>query len=90
MNIPITSELAELFGRIVREHHSEDEWAAIESDDMFQTPHFTGGFDSTEREFCFSYYDQEGREFWFQISLKDVSAVLSGTLTSLIGQPADT
>ena len=37
MNIPITSELAELFGRIVREHHSEDEWAAIESDDMFQT-----------------------------------------------------
>ena len=48
-------------------------WAERESSDMFQSPHFSGGFDATEGEFLFSYFPDEGGEFWFGVTLDDVA-----------------
>lgn len=57
---------------IIKDNKSLDEWAEIESDDMFQEDCYVGGFDRTEMEFCFSYYDETGDEYWFQISLDNI------------------
>jgi hypothetical protein len=63
---------------------SIDEWRLIESDDMFQTSHFCGGFDAIENAFCFSYYDKERKEFWFQIDLEEAQHIVTGTKTSIL------
>ena len=78
MEIRISDELRQICERIVLEDKSEAEWALIESCDMFQTEHFNGGFDADEQAFCFSYYDENESEFWFQMSLSEVADIISG------------
>ena len=56
---------------ILEENKSDDQWAEIESDDMFQQGNYEGGFDATEMEFCFSVYEN-GQEYWFQFPLSEV------------------
>ena len=72
MKIEVTQELTDLFARILAENKTESEWAEIESDDMFQSDHYSGGFDATEMAFCFSFFDEDGIEFWFQIPLEEI------------------
>ena len=57
--------------QIVNEKKSLDEWAEIESDDMFQTEEYVGGYDATEKEFCFGVFI-DSCEYWFQLSLDDI------------------
>jgi hypothetical protein len=57
------------------------EWSEIESDDQFQTENFCGGFDATEQEFTFSYYDEHKNEYWFQKSLEGIQKILEGEIT---------
>jgi hypothetical protein len=63
------SELRTICSSIVARQWNEDTWSSHESDDEFQTEHLCGGFDATEREFCFSYYSSDGKEYWFQFPL---------------------
>jgi len=58
--------------KIITENKSLPEWEEIESDDMFQTDIYVGGFDGTEMEFCFSVFEEDGNEYWFQISIDDI------------------
>lgn len=67
MEIQVTDELVEICRRIVAEDRSEDEWASMESDDMFQTQNYVGGFDATEGAFCFSFFGASRQELWFQM-----------------------
>ena len=55
----------------------------IESSDLFQTEHCCGGYDADERAFCFSHYDADGKERWFQVTLSEVQEVFDGNLTSV-------
>ena len=85
-------EVNEEFRRVCEAIRAEDksavEWDQCESDDWFQTDHFKGGYDATEQEFCFSYYDTTGKEWWFQFSYEDVSRILDGELRYLdLGEP---
>jgi hypothetical protein len=86
MQIPIDEELRRLCSEIASEQRSEDEWSLIESDDMFQTAHFIGGFDATERAFCFSYYDGSGTEFWFQLTLSEALRIAGGEIMNVNGR----
>jgi hypothetical protein len=88
MVIQVTPEFIGICQRIAAEAKSEEDWAAIESDDMFQTESFIGGFDATERAFCFSYFDPSSREFWFQVTLAEVFGVLRGRILQVESQPA--
>jgi len=72
MKIAVTQELRDLFARILAENKTESEWAEMESDDMFQSDHYRGGFDATEMAFCFSFFDGDGVELWFQLRLEEV------------------
>src|SRR5882724_1766754 len=66
----------EEFRAICREIRSQNltiiRWRQIESDDMFQSKSYCGGFEACDDAFCFSYYDSTGQEFWFQLTLQEV------------------
>lgn len=90
MNIPVTNEFKAICSEIISLAKTDEEWAAIESDDMFQSQHYIGGFDATELAFCFSYFDPEGIEYWFQLTKAEISEVLAGRRSSVAARPADT
>lgn len=89
MKLPVSHEFRSLCQSIWLEGKTEDQWVSIESDDMFQTDSFVGGFDSTEMEFCFSYYNESGTEFWFQLTLSQVGLVASGQIAEIDVRFAD-
>ena len=79
----IDDELINLCKMIKSENKTLEEWLQIESDDMFQSINYCGGFDGIEQEFCFSYYSGEGKEWWFQFSLFDIEEIISGKILYL-------
>ena len=79
----VDQELRSICESILAEGKSMVEWDRIESDDLIQTAHFKGGYDATEQEFCFSYYDGERKECWFQFSYADAERIAVGELTHL-------
>lgn len=84
------AELLHHFDEIVSMDLTVDLWTERESSDMFQSEHFSGGFDATEMEFLFSYFPDEGGEFWFGVSLDDVeAAAASRELPSIAMRLAD-
>jgi hypothetical protein len=76
MLLQINQEFRKICEEIIAEKRGETDWAEIESDDMFQTKSFCGGFDATEMAFCFSYYDDKRKEYWFQLSLDVVKEIV--------------
>lgn len=74
----VDDEFLKICKEILSQNKSEEKWAEIESDDMFQTENYEGGYDATEREFCFSYYDNIRNEFWFQLTLNEIQEVVVG------------
>ena len=88
MDQPVTPEFIMLCKEIVGEGKTESQWAEIESDDMFQTSNYIGGFDADEMEFCFSLYIGED-EFWFQIPLNQVRDIAEGRLRIISVRPAE-
>lgn len=89
MRIEIDSELADIFNDILTRNLKIEEWREIESCDEFQSPKFCGGFDATEDEFCFSYYDDNNKEYWFQISLEKIEQASTGNLKEIAARPAE-
>ncbi len=86
MIISVDIEFKEICLIIIRENKSELEWSKVESDDMFQSKSYTGGFDATEMAFCFSYYDKKRNEYWFQLTLNEIKEICSGKKTSFEGK----
>lgn len=54
-------ELLRHFDAIVSMEMTPEAWADRESDDMFQSQHFCGGFDADEAAFLFSYFPRRSR-----------------------------
>jgi hypothetical protein len=87
MLIPLNEELKNICKEIIEEDKSVEEWAEIESDDLFQTKLFEGGYDATAKEFVFSYYADT--EYWFQLSLDQVRNIHNGVMQKIVGTLAD-
>lgn len=83
----VEHELKLICKEILQENKSLEEWAEIESCDMFQLDPYNGGFESIEDEFCFSVYLPDG-EYWFQFPLKDAEKIVSGEITEIEMRPA--
>jgi len=88
MKVCVTEELTEIFRSILAEGRSIDEWARFESDDIYQSGKFRGGFDATERAFCFSLY-VAGKEYWFQLTLEEVSTLSERPCAEIEARLAD-
>ena len=89
MKIYINREILEIFEKIQAEGKTPDEWSEIESDDMFQTKNVVGGYDADEHAFCFSYYDRDRREYWFQLNLEEIGEILQGKVIDIEGRLAE-
>lgn len=83
MKIKVDNEFLEICKMIISENKSIEEWQEVESDDYFQSDQYVGGFDATENAFCFSYYDTNRNEFWFQISIGEVENILDRRIKEL-------
>ena len=77
MKIKVDKEFYKICKEILDEKKTINEWEQIESSDMFQTENYCGGYDATEGAFCFSYFDKNGDEFWFQIPLEAIKEVVA-------------
>ena len=88
MEIKLDEEFLKICESIVSEAKNGEEWAEIESDDMFQTEKYEGGYDATEEAFCFSYYDENKKEYWFQLTLKEIQQVLRRKIEKVEAIPA--
>jgi hypothetical protein len=89
MKITVSDEFKTICENIIKENKSCKEWAMIESDDMFQTKSYCGGYDADEDAFCFSYYDMNNAEYWFQVDLEEINKILNNELTILDIRPAE-
>lgn len=61
------------------EGKSPNEWAEIESDDMFQRELYIGGYDADEEAFCLSYFS-ENSEYWFQVTMAEINEMMNGSI----------
>jgi hypothetical protein len=89
MQIPSNNELRSICQSISAEGLSLDQWAEIESDDMFQSASFCGGFDADEQAFLFSWYASDTDEFWFQLSIEEVVEIANGGSPEIFGRPSE-
>jgi len=89
MKLVVTLELLRIFREIENRNLTLVQWRGIESDDEWESPNYQGGFDATEDAFCFSYFDNVGREYWFQKSLDEVLEINRGVVTSIKIRLAD-
>ena len=89
MDILVNQEFILICEEILEGKRTEEEWAEFESDDMFQSKSFIGGYDADEMAFCFSYYNENGEEFWFQLTLAEIEKVVTGELLKLQLRPAE-
>ena len=79
----IDAEFISICQDILKEDLDLEEWGLIESCDQFQTVNYCGGFDATENEFTFSFFDKKRDEYWFQLPLTDISKVARGIITEV-------
>lgn len=89
MHIPLDKELRSICQSIVAEGLTLKQWAEIESDDMFQSASFCGGFDADERAFLFSWYANDTKEYWFQLSIEEAAAIANGCSPQIVGRPSE-
>ena len=90
MKLTPDAEFVEICREIRADNLTVEEWREVESDDMFQSEHFCGGFEEGDDAFCFSYYSPDGQEYWFQITLDEAQRIAAGELIMLDLRPAGT
>ena len=88
MKLPVSQEFLGICQQIADTAWTNAEWAEHEADDWFQTDHFDGGYDATERAFCFSCVRPDLSEYRFQLTLVQIDEVLAGRLEELNLMPA--
>jgi hypothetical protein len=74
--------LISIFKLILAEDKSLNEWAEIESDDMFQKEPYVGGYDADEEAFCFSYFSEKS-EYWFQVTIDEINEMVKGNINEV-------
>lgn len=89
MEIPILKELRIICAEIDNKNLDASQWSEIESDDMFQSGNFVGGFDADEQEFCFSYNSPNDIEYWFQFNLEIAKKISQGQSPILTGRKVE-
>jgi hypothetical protein len=88
MQIPTNEDLRSICREISDKGFSVEQWAEIESSDMFQSDAFCGGFDADEQAFLFSWYANDNGEYWFQLSIELAKSIAAGNSPIIEGRPA--
>ena len=75
MKTSVDQDFLEIVKDIVQMNHSEEEWAALESSDMFQRGVYNGGYNAEDRFFAFSFKDESNTEWCFSLTLDEVKQI---------------
>lgn len=89
MKIAVDNEFLSICKNIIQENKDIEDWRLVEADDYFISENYEGGFDATEDAFCFSYYDFNKQEWWFQLTLEEVDQVLTREMKEILIRPRD-
>ncbi len=89
MKLRLTNEFKSICEKIVDIDWSAQEWSEHESDDSFVADHYEGGYDAERRAFCFTYVGSGFTEYWFKITLTEVSDILAGTIKTVEARKCD-
>ena len=87
--VPIDEELREHCRAIASEHNADGSAALAESDDLYQSDHFVGGWAPRGTHgpgFYFSYYSPDGGDYIFCITLEQALTVAAGGSVDLRGE----
>ena len=88
MKHKLEPEFYQISKKIVSENKTVVEWAKIESDDMFQSDIYEGGFDSTGMYFSFCVF-LNSKEYWFQLTLDEIIAINNKQINEVNIEEAD-
>ncbi|HZW09941.1 MAG TPA: hypothetical protein VFF69_08560 [Phycisphaerales bacterium] len=75
MKLRIDDEFREICHQILR---GVAAGRIVDSDDIYQSPNFCGGWDENEGRFGFSFYAPDGGDYIFSFSLEDARSVAEG------------
>jgi hypothetical protein len=80
MALAVDEELRVLCVEIRDWMDTEPDWQEIEGSDMFESEHYSGGWEGEEDGFTFSHYDDDGEERWFSLSPAEIRDVANSRL----------
>ena len=89
MQLTVDEEFRKLAEEIAAWMDTEPDWRECESDDMFQSEQYCGGYDADEEAFTFSHYDGGGEEWWFQLTPSQVIDAARGRLSTVDARQPD-
>ena len=72
------TQLVTICREIAARSLSLEQWAEVESCDEFQSERLVGGFEAPEGQFTFSYFDGDGAEWWFNLTLDQALSAAKG------------
>ena len=72
------TQLVAICREIAARRLSLEQWSAVESCDEFQSERLVGGFEATEGQFTFSYFDVADTEWWFNLTLDQALGAAEG------------
>ena len=81
MEYEIDEELRGICRDILDDNRTIAEWAELEASDWFQTAHYCGGFDATDKHFAFTV-EVSGRDYCFSLTLEEAISIAGGQITS--------
>ncbi len=87
--VQVDNDLLAIAREILDSNRSKAEWAEVESDDMFQLGSWCGGFEALEGAFTFSYYRNDGQEFWCTLTIEELRMLVEGRSTTLEVRPSE-
>ena len=80
----VDPELIEICKDIKKIGLSTEDWEDHQSDDGIQTDTYTGGYFGAEVQFSFDFFDEDGVQYWFELRLDDIDAILAGEIETLV------
>jgi hypothetical protein len=78
MNLILDDEFRAICREIITEYDRKGDASLVESDDLYQTSCYCGGWQPEDRRFWFSFYAPDGGDYIFSFSLEDARMVASG------------
>ncbi len=82
VRIRVDRELIELCREIQSLGRSHEDWKRNQIIDGFESENFVAGF-LKEEDFFFTWYDEDGVEYAFNVAFDDLPRIVSGEITEL-------
>ena len=81
--LKIDAELINICVDIKFKNKSVEEWSASQSLELFKSEKYCGGYDEIVQTFVFTYFNLNGEEWWFEITIDMLDSIIKSDLQYL-------